>query len=61
MRQSPFGELYVDGSFSRTHSGAASQLAVGFHYIGPVPRNPYIILNQLCAWVHGYGEDAIAT
>ena len=47
MRQSPFGELYVDGGFSRTHSCAASQLAVGFHYIGPAPRNLQLKLNLL--------------
>ena len=49
------------GGIIFTHSGAASQLAVGFHYIDPAPRNPYIILNQLCSWVRGYGEDAIAS
>ena len=30
-----------------THSCAASQLAVGFHYIGPAPRNPQLKLNLL--------------
>ena len=29
-RLSPFGELYLGGGFARTHSCAASQLAVGF-------------------------------
>ena len=29
-RQSPFGELYLGGGVARTHSCAASQLAVGF-------------------------------
>ena len=33
------------GGIIFTHSCAASQLAVGFHYIDPAPRNPYIILN----------------
>ena len=46
-RQSPFGELYLCGGVARTHSCAASQLAVGFHYIGPAPRNPQLKLNLL--------------
>ena len=47
MCQSPFGELYLGGGVTRTHSCAASQLAVGFHYIGPAPRNPQLLLNLL--------------
>ena len=35
------------GDIARTHSCAASQLAVGFHYIGPAPRNPQLKLNLL--------------
>ena len=31
----------LGGGILCTHSSAASQLAVGFHYIGPAPRNPY--------------------
>ena len=46
MRQSPFGEL-IFGGIIFTHSCAASQLAVGFQYIGPAPRNPQLILNLL--------------
>ena len=47
--------------FIFTHSCAASQLAVGFHYIGPAPRNPQLILNLLpfvAAWLR---RDAIAS
>ena len=47
MRQSPFGELYLGGGVACTNSCAASQLAVGFHYIGPAPRNPQLKLNLL--------------
>ena len=36
------GELY-GWRFARTHSCAASQLAVGFIIIGPAPRNPQLI------------------
>ena len=36
---------HLGGRF--THSCAASQLAVGFHYIGPAPRNPQLKLNLL--------------
>ena len=35
------------GGIIFTHSCAASQLAVGFHYIGPAPRNPQLKLNLL--------------
>ena len=63
----PFGELYLGGGVARTHSCAASQLAVGFHDTGPAQRNPQLILNLLasvgarlpmtcCTRVRGYGE-----
>ena len=42
----PFGELIFWG-VRFTHSCAASQLAVGFHYIGPAPRNQQLKLNLL--------------
>ena len=35
------------GGVRFTHSCAASQLAVGFHYICPTPRNPQLKLNLL--------------
>jgi len=41
MRQSPFGELY---GVEVAHVLAACS---GFHYIGPAPRNPQLILNLL--------------
>ena len=41
----PSGNSFGGGRF--THSCAASQLAVGFHYIGPAPRNPQLKLNLL--------------
>ena len=47
MRLSPFGELYLGGGVARTHSCAAPQLAVGFHYIGPASRNLQLKLNLL--------------
>ena len=37
----------LGGGILCTHSSAASQLAVGFHYIGPAPRNPQLKLNLL--------------
>ena len=40
-----FSDRLWGGRF--THSCAASQLAVGFHYIGPAPRNPQLKLNLL--------------
>ena len=33
----------MGGGVARTHSCAASQLAVGFIIIGPAPRNPQLI------------------
>ena len=41
----PLRGTQLGGRF--THSCAASQLAVGFHYIGPAPRNPQLKLNLL--------------
>ena len=46
MRQSPFGELY--GWRCRTYPQLRCFAACsGFHYIGPAPRNPQLILNLL--------------
>ena len=44
---SPHRGTNFGGGIARTHSCAASQLAVGFHYIGPAPRNPQLKLNLL--------------
>ena len=43
----PLRGTNLGGGIARTHSCAASQLAVGFHYIGPAPRNPQLKLNLL--------------
>ena len=40
---SPPSGNYMGGGVARTHSCAASQLAVGFIIIGPAPRNPQLI------------------
>ena len=42
----PSGNSFF-GGVRFTHSCAASQLAVGFHYICPTPRNPQLKLNLL--------------
>ena len=43
----PSGNYMGGGSHVPTASCAASQLAVGFHYIGPAPRNSQLKLNLL--------------
>ena len=40
---SPPSGNYMGGGVARTHSCAASQLAVGFIIIGPAPRNPQLL------------------
>ena len=53
----PLRGTHFWGGIIFTHSCAASQLAVGFHYIGPAPRNLYAHCNSQAveATLGGYG------
>ena len=51
----PLRGTHLGGRF--THSCAASQLAVGFHYIGPRSAEPAAQTQSAGrSWVRGYGE-----
>ena len=63
------GTMGMECCVQRTHSGAASQLAVGFRKYGPASRNPQLMIRFgewykvtyygeiiLSSWVRGYGE-----